>query len=126
MKTLVIGRSQFADIVVPETSVAARHAELVVTVGGRLHLTDCASGQGTWRRIADGENAWEPVRQAFVDAEQEIRFGDFRCTLGTLLREAAGTGETDAAGGRNAADRERPRGRVERDPRTGEIVRRRL
>ena len=49
-KTFVIGRSSFADIVIPDESVAPRHAEVVITADGRYYVTDCASTGGTFER----------------------------------------------------------------------------
>lgn len=123
MKTYVIGRSRNADVSVVDGSVARRHAELVVTDDGSCHLTDCATETGTWLRDAASGDAesWRRVRQAFVGPKTEIRLGNHLCTIGDLLREA-GTGVEDAPG--NA--RETGQGAVERDPLTGEIIRRRL
>lgn len=146
MKTYVIGRSQFADIVLPDASVARRHAELVVTEDGRYHLTDCASGNGTRRLFSHREGArvhrvttsggqerWTPLRQAFVDADEPLRLGDYRCTAQDLMRQVVpeAEGGTSPSGGRwrlGAAlhsGPERLRGPVERDPITGEVIRRR-
>jgi FHA domain len=126
LRTLVIGRSPFADIVVADASVAPHHAELVLTDDGRLHLTDCGSAGGTWRQDSDG--GWQSVRQAFMEGTEPVRLGDFRCTTTDLLRLA---GERPA-GATSALERAREggpaprlRGRLQRDPRTGEIVRRR-
>lgn len=171
--------------------MARRHAELVITSDRRLHLTDCASGNGTWRLLvrvqseneegaeseseergkSDGwdggdggkrKRRWEPVRQAFIQPDQRLRLGDHECSAEELLRHAQAADESSdrpsdpgnpgpgnpgsgnpgpgnfgadgsgASGGRwrpGAAMRsepERVRGPVERDPVTGEIVRRRL
>ena len=133
MKTYVVGRSTFADIVLADTSVARRHAELVVTDTGRHHLTDCASGAGTWRQgMADaGHTTWVPVRQAFVAPDDVIRLGDHACAVRDLLHQVDDA--ADATGGgrwrpglAGGHERERLRGRVERDPVTGEIVRKRI
>jgi hypothetical protein len=137
LKTYVIGRSAFADIVLADESVAPRHAEVVVTDDGRLHVTDCATATGTWRRIAAPESGeavqpplWEPVRQAFVLADEPLRLGEHLCTLKDLLRMAAegplasgAQPAAPAAAGGEAAPR--VRGRVERDAKTGEIIRKR-
>ncbi len=112
MRTFVIGRSPDADIVLADASVGHRHAELVITDDGRFHLTDCGGGDGTWRAVAlrGGQEVWERTRQSFVAAGQPLRFGSLRVTVQELL-----------------ARREPSlRGPVERDPRTGEIVRRRI
>ena len=137
MKTYVIGRSALADIVLADESVAPRHAEVVVTDDGRYHLTDCATASGTWRRIsASGSETsvapplWEPLRQAFVQGDEPLRLGEHHCTLKDLLHLAA---EGSAAPGVQPAlvaavagePVPRVRGRVERDAKTGEIVRKR-
>lgn len=149
MRSYVIGRSPYADIVLPDPSVARRHAELVATDDGRFHLTDCDADGGTWRGLggrgsdgASGEPQWERLRQAFVAPETPLRFGEHRATLRELLGLAApaapgapgrwrweglaGKGDEPAVasaegGGRKGAAA-RPRGKVERDPVTGEIV----
>lgn len=134
MRTFVIGRSPDADIVLADDSVARQHAELVITGDGRFHLTDCGGGEGTWRAVAlrAGQEVWERTRQSFVAAGQPLRFGSLRVTVQELLarrepsprdQEAAGP-----AGGGGGAGSAEPglRGPVERDPRTGEIVRRRI
>jgi hypothetical protein len=126
LRTLVIGRSPFADVVVADGSVAPHHAELVLTDDDRLHLTDCGTETGSWRQRSGGD--WQAVRQAFVDRAEPLRLGDFRCTPDDLLRIA---GERTPTGGLGpdpawqGGSAQRLRGRLERDPRTGEIVRRR-
>lgn len=115
--TLVVGRSVDADIRLADPSIAERHAELVITADGRYHLTDCASGAGTWRRPAGSDGPWQTVRQAFVGVDDALRFGDHACAARALVSALPG-GSPD---GRPVS-----RGRVERDPLTGEIVRKRL
>ena len=143
MRTFVIGCSPDADIVLADASVGRRHAELVMTDDGRFHLTDCGGGDGTWRAVArrGGEEVWERTRQSFVAASQPLRFGSYRVTVQELLaRRAPGLHDQGAAGlsgaaGGGAGAGNGPgggsgepalRGPVERDPRTGEIVRRRI
>lgn len=130
MRTLVVGRNPFADVVLADGSVAAHHAELVLTDDGRLHLTDCAGGTGSFRRGEDG--GWTAIRQAFIGIDEPLRLGDHVCTARDLLRGAREPLPTGAVGenrraepGDGGSGRVRPRGRVERDPRTGEIVHRR-
>lgn len=136
MRTLVLGRSPFADVVVAEASVAPHHAELTMTDDGRLYLIDCASKAGTWRQGAarsDGQDHWLPLRQDFVAADEPLRLGDYRCTAAGLLRVArdaparpGGTAAMAAAEAQPGDGGRQPlRGRVERDALTGEIVRRR-
>ncbi len=134
MRTLVIGRSTYADIVLADESVAPHHAELVVTDDGRFFLTDCASATGTWRRGGSSADdvGWTPVRQTFVRPGEPLRLGKHGCTAADLAGVArlerpstrpafADEGPFQAGTGGS----ERPRGRVERNPVTGEIVRRR-
>lgn len=137
MKLLLIGRSAHADVVIPDASVSAYHAEVVVTEDRRCHVTDRASAQGTYHRVSDAE-LWTPVRQTFVEMSDQLRLGEYVCEvadlLGELLDTVPGDGQPESAGdgaGTAAApsDGETPdrlRGAVERDPVTGEIVKRRL
>lgn len=134
MKTLVVGRSPFADVVIADSSVAPHHAEIVVTDDDRLYLTDCGTSSGTWRQSGSQEGAtagsWSPVRQEFIGADEPLRLGDYQCTAAELMHTTRARAPSDAQGGQPAWDRsenhrQRLRGRLERDPATGEIVRRR-
>ncbi len=133
----MIGRSPYADVVLADTSVARRHAEVVVTDDDRFYVTDCASENGTWRRVPsdDGEENWETIRQGFVASDEILRFGNHRCSLRGLLGQmtlGVGGGGSVSEPGRWRTDAPResgsnmPRGRVERDPITGEVVAKRL
>jgi hypothetical protein len=128
LRTLVIGRSPSADVVIADGSVAPHHAELVITDDGRLYLTDCATDGGTWvGSKGEPASSWQPVRQDFVHPDQPLRLGDHHCTAGDLLRWSRGA-PADAPAGAGAwehAPQRRMRGPVIRDPVTGEIVRRR-
>lgn len=137
MRTLVIGRSPDADIVLADATVARRHAELVITDDGRYHLTDCGGDGGTWRAVArrDGAEVWERTRQSFVAARQPLRFGAYRATVEELLATRApgqwtpgqrASGPAGTVGPAGSAVGDSLSGPVERDPRTGEIVRRRV
>jgi pSer/pThr/pTyr-binding forkhead associated (FHA) protein len=123
-RTLVIGRSTFADIVVTDASVAPYHAELVIAADGRLHLTDAGTTEGTCLETPSG---WQRVRQAFVRPSDRIRLGDYACTPEELLRAVGGdrSEPSQAVGRPPAPTRATSRGRLERDAVTGEIVRRR-
>lgn len=125
-RTLTIGRSAHADIVIADGGVDARHGELVLTSAGEMYLTDCASDGGI--AISRDGTEWEPLRQGFVEDADDIRFGRFHCS-GAGLRDRALAACADpaamsgAGGGRGV---QALRGAVERDPATGEIVRRRF
>jgi len=135
VKTLVIGRSPFADIVIADPTLAPHHAELVLTGDGRLYLTDCASPGGSrrGRTGADGSTVWEPIRQDFVEPDEALRLGQHLCTAAALIKAARGDGADAGVAASGGSDRgeggEGPRrglrGRLERDPQTGEVVRRR-
>src|SRR5262245_57015166 len=101
LRTLVIGRSPSADVVIADASVAPHHAELVITDHGRRYLTDCASEGGTWRHGGGGEEAlgWHPVRQSFVEPDEPLRLGDHRCTANDLLRRRGSARSEPAEGG---------------------------
>jgi hypothetical protein len=120
MRTYLVGRSSYADIVIADPSVAEHHAEVVATADGRLFVTDRATGSGTWRLRDGGE--WEEIRQAFVAPEAVLRLGAYRCVLRDLLAPLTAVPAGDRGGGE--PDRVL-KGRVERDPATGELVRRR-
>jgi hypothetical protein len=128
VRTLLIGRSPSADVVIADASLAPHHAELVITDDGRLYLTDCATDTGTWIQ-SEGQSAseWQPVRQGFVHPNQPLRLGDHQCTADDLVRRSRGAPAEGAPGGgaSDGAARRRVRGPVARDPATGEIVRRR-
>lgn len=138
-RTLVIGRSPFADVVVADATVAPHHLELVIADDGRLHATDCATAAGSWRlepgaaTSGETDGDWVRIRQVFVTAETQLRLGEYRCTVTDLLVRARQRPSTAAGPGDHPGDPVRytgrptdpPRGRVERDAATGEIVRRR-
>ena len=134
MKTVVIGRNPNADVVLADSSVESRHAEVLVTDDGRYYLTDCATKSGTWIAVGarSGEEVWEQTRQTFVAPDQPVRLGSYRCTLKSLLAKTLTTGtraagaERGSGGGGEPAPSIRLRGPVERDPHTGEIIRKRL
>jgi len=119
-------------VVVVDDSVARRHAEVVIGDDDRFYLTDCGTRSGTWRLVGtrDGDDVWEKVRQGFVGPDEVVRLGNHRCTLGGLLADALAGAPSDGQGSARVEDRqagsEHPRGPVERDPHTGEIVRKRL
>ena len=138
MRTYLIGRSSFADIVIADDSVAPRHAELVVTDDGQFFLTDCATGSGTWHavkpvggRVDNDTLDWQPLRQGFVRPDEPLRFGRHRCSVEELIKPIAASRSLPQGfaltGQEDEADQTgRKKGRVERDPITGQIVRKRV
>lgn len=139
-RTYVVGRSSFADIVIPDESVAPRHAEVVITGDGRYYLTDCASSEGTWRRIAwqaksagqrdiADKAGWELLRQDFVASDEMLRFGNHESSLEKLFaaspRQRTATEPAVGVDSDRSGTTTRPQGLVERDPLTGQIIRKR-
>ena len=86
---------------------------------GRVFIGDCGTASGTWR-LGEGET-WQRLRQAFVGADDTLRFGDHECALSDILSPVLPNAQPAASGASREA---RPGGRLSRDPWTGEIVRR--
>lgn len=104
MNTWLIGRSEGADIRLEDETVSREHAELVQTGPQAFVLLDQGSSGGTWRLR---DNVWEQVLRARVSMEDTVRLGECVSTVAELL----------------ALRRPQAPGRVERNPQTGEIVR---
>lgn len=144
MRTYVIGRSRFADIVFADPSVAPRHAELTLTDDGRGYLVDAGADMGSAARPAAGAS-FVPWRQGFLTPGAVLRFGRTEIAVEALIAMARGRpqgepgriwqgegpGETGSGAGGGSGSPggpgggghdTRPRGRVERDPMTGEII----
>lgn len=145
MKAFKIGRSSKSDVVVDHASVSRIHAELVATDEGRYYLTDCDSANGTFRRL---DSEWRRIRQEFVAPDEPIALGEYETTprklalslsvskRGAFIPEAelevieVGLPQSQRAliAGevvvRKTPQDDLPSGKVERDPETGEIIRR--
>jgi pSer/pThr/pTyr-binding forkhead associated (FHA) protein len=126
MRTYLVGRSPYADIVIADPSVAEHHAEIVVAEDGRLFITDCGTGAGTWQLTSEaGRSAWMPIRQAFIERGDVLRLGAHECRVSEVLSPVEPELQV-APIGPVRPDAARLGGRLRRDPTTGEIVRRRL
>lgn len=125
MRTIVVGRSGHADAALADSGVAPRHLELTETEDGRWYAVavalDPAGAPLVLKKTAAGEDGrWAPLRQDFVAAEDRLRLGaQAEWTVAGLIALAAANAE--GADGRRG---DLQSGRVERDPETGEIVRR--
>lgn len=120
IKTYLIGRNPDCDIVLGDSTVSRRHAELVQGADGRFYLTDRESAAGTWvQRSGD----WQQLRQAFVDSDEPVMLGRYATSVRALLKLVAQ--RKPGGGGAQPAQVERdlPAGGVMRNPQTGEIVR---
>lgn len=142
-RTYRVGRGTGSDIMISESSVSRTHAELIATGDGRYYLNDCGSRYGT-HVLHNGR--WKAVRQVFVGKLDPIKFGEFETSVEELIEIlAAGPGDegdsedprvTQKQKARNQTQLARdipdfdatgkadlPDGEVERDPETGEVIR---
>ena len=104
-----------ADLRLVHDSVAERHGELMYVTELHWHLTCCGSLHGCWRWRAE---QWQPLRQAFLGRDELLRFGALQTSISALLVQLH-TGPHVPT-----QESSHPVGPVERDPRTGELVRR--
>jgi pSer/pThr/pTyr-binding forkhead associated (FHA) protein len=93
-------------IVLQDMSVSRKHATIAIIGNGSFLLHDADSRNGTYVRVPGG---WRKIDQVRVGPEDEIRFGAVVVRVRALLEKCVTT----------------PGGvRLERNPETGEIVRR--
>ena len=126
MKAYTIGRGQKADIVIAESSVSRVHAELVSTDDGRYYLTDCGSKYGTF---IQRDNEWKKIRQVYVRPRDPVKLGEYETSAAQLMdmlpEDKRHPKVTIVEGDVQPAPKsDLPSGPVERDPETGEIIRR--
>ncbi|MGE5146717.1 MAG: FHA domain-containing protein [Candidatus Eiseniibacteriota bacterium] len=126
MKAYTIGRGQKADIVIAESSVSRIHAELVSTDDGRYYLTDCGSKYGTF---IQRDSEWKKIRQVYVRPRDPVKLGEYQTTAAQLMdmlpEDKRHPKVTIVEGDVVPAPKsDLPSGPVERDPETGEIIRR--
>jgi predicted component of type VI protein secretion system len=72
-QTFSIGRSPECDLVLADSSVSRKHAELILLDAGQLFLVDCQSTRGT-RLSQHGQT--QSVQQTFVSLDAVVEFGD--------------------------------------------------
>lgn len=124
MRTFVIGRSAHADAPLAEPGVARRHLELTESDDGRWYAVDAAGpdrvGEAQTWRWDEPAGAWAPLRQDFVATDDRLRLGvSAEWRVSALIATAERRRAAEADGREDGRT-----GRVERDPATGEIVRR--
>lgn len=140
MKAYMIGRSPKVDIVVSHSTVSRRHAELLFTENGRYYLNDCGSKNGT--RVRQ-HGRWTRIKQTFVTRDQPLRLGEYETTARRLIASMSNVAiraraDTKSKSKSKVTDTEvyeielkpsaksdLPRGKVERNPETGEVIPRR-
>lgn len=109
MTDYVIGREPDPTrprIPLEDRSVSRTHGKLSVLGDGRYVLEDLRSQNGTYIREKGG---WRRIETAQVGNDDQVRFGLFTTTVSALLQRAV-----HSSG----------RVRMERNPETGEIVKR--
>ena len=124
VRSFLIGRHERCDLRIDGARDAERHAEVCLLPQGGYDLGDRASGGGTFVL----RNArWQPLRQAFVQAGEKLRFGAFELLAEELevLRELSP--QVVAAPREQAPELRKPPGPdpekgLMRDPLTGEIL----
>ena len=129
VRTYSVGRDDTCDVRLDDPSVSRRHAEVVRVEGGRFHVADCATTNGTF--VLAGRE-WRPIRQALVEPTDRLRFGEYEMTvdrLDALCRGGAAAPSDGACGGpadaRSAPppeDELDPTHGLEFEPETGQVV----
>lgn len=91
-------------IVIEDKTVSRTHGSISVLGHGKYIIEDLTSANGTYVREKGG---WRRVERANVGGEDEIRLGSYITTVRALLERAVHSAE---------------RVKIERNPETGEIV----
>ncbi len=77
-----IGRDKNCDVPIADDSVSRLHAELTVSDGGRLFLTDCQSSNGT-SVIREGKP--QRIQRGIIFSRDHVQFGDVVISVKDLL-----------------------------------------
>ncbi|MEM9685088.1 MAG: FHA domain-containing protein [Pseudomonadota bacterium] len=85
MRRFAIGRSQQNDIVIEDSSVSRRHAELRELGSGWYKMVDLGSTHGT--HVERG-GLWNKVTVAEVTRGNRVRFGKYERSVDSLLDAA--------------------------------------
>jgi len=96
MAKLRIGRSDTNDIVLDDTSISRKHAELEDLGGGAWRLTDIGSSAGTF--VKEGDQ-WTQISSADIETETEVRFGEAEFNLAEIISVDPATIRPNTASG---------------------------
>lgn len=88
-----VGRGEENDIIVPDSSVSRRHAELIEKQPGTYNLRDLGSVNGTYYYGPDG---WVPTHFAELERNDQVRLGTYTTSVGALL-DALASGQMPKA-----------------------------
>ncbi len=94
-----IGRDKNCDVPIADDSVSRLHAELTVSDGGRLTLSDCQSSNGT-EVIREGKP--QRIQRGIIFLRDYVQFGDVVISVKDLLdaihRKHPGLGDQPSPG----------------------------
>jgi len=96
MAKLRIGRSDTNDIVLDDTSISRKHAELEDLGDGAWRLTDIGSSAGTF--VKDG-GQWTQISSADIETNTEVRFGEAEFNLADIISVDPATIRPNTASG---------------------------
>jgi hypothetical protein len=82
MAKLRIGRSDTNDIVLEDTSISRKHAEIEDLGNGIWRLTDIGSSAGTF--VKEG-GQWTQISTADIETDTEVRFGEAEFNLADII-----------------------------------------
>ena len=95
--TWTVGRSEDCDVVLDDGTVSRRHAEVVCLSDGRIHVTDCATTNGTFVQSGGG---WRRIRQEVAEAGRPypVRRAHHDCSRVEVALRAPSSGVCGARG----------------------------
>lgn len=127
MKSFLLGRGLDCDVVFADPTVSRRHAEFVVKSEREFLLVDSASTYGTF--VRSGQE-WKQIATAQVSIDDQIRLGRHDTTVRAVMSavierlRALAPAEEKPAPASPSPKEPAKRAALERDPETGEIIRR--
>ncbi|MCK5720122.1 MAG: FHA domain-containing protein [Thiomargarita sp.] len=125
MKTYKIGRStKKSDIVLPNmtTQVSGVHIELVDMGNGRYYLTDLSTN-GTFILVEN--NQWKKIKQTYVYNGTHLMLANFKTTVYEIIQAMNQKLEiSESLDNFDSKPKGIYSGKMERNPETGEIIRR--
>lgn len=83
LQTLVLGRSNQADIRFDDSSISRAHAELTQSHNGDLFIIDRLSTHGTF---IYRNNAWQRLSQGYVGTHEQLKLGDLAIAVSELAQ----------------------------------------
>ena len=127
MKSFLLGRGLECDVIFTDPTVSRRHAEFVVKSDREFLLVDSASTYGTF--VLSGRE-WKQITTAQVSIDDQIRLGrhdtTVRAVMSAVIERLRGSApaETKPMPASPAPREPVKRAALERDPETGEIIKR--